>query len=404
MKKVLAFILAGGKGERLYPLTRDRTKPAVPFGAIYRIIDFTLSNCINSSLRKIYLLSQYKSLSLSRHIQLGWNILSSSLGDFITVVPAQQRVNEHWYKGTADAIYQNIYLLQKELPDLILILAGDHIYKMDYRKLLAFHLEKDADVTVASVEVDKGLSKEFGVIAIDSDDRITGFQEKPDSPQTLHNKPDKILASMGIYVFNTKLMVRKLVEDAKQRTRHDFGQDIIPAMVDDSRVFAYNFVDGKGEAQYWRDVGTIEAYFESNMDLVSVSPLLNLYDPEWPIHTYHAPFPPAKTVFDESDGKGRRGNALASLISGGCIISGGEVKRSLVSPDVIIDNFAQVDDSILFEGVRVREGARIRRTIIDKESEIPPGMEIGYDLKEDAKKFTVTESGIVVVPKGFRAQ
>ena len=404
MKKVLAFILAGGKGERLYPLTRDRTKPAVPFGAIYRIIDFTLSNCINSSLRKIYLLSQYKSLSLSRHIQLGWNILSSSLGDFVTVVPAQQRVNEHWYKGTADAIYQNIYLLQKELPDLILILSGDHIYKMDYRKLLAFHLEKDADVTVASVEMDKGLSKEFGVIAIDSDDRITGFQEKPDFPQTLHNKPDKILASMGVYVFNTKLMVRKLVEDAKQRTRHDFGQDIIPAMVDDSRVFAYNFVDGKGEAQYWRDVGTIEAYFESNMDLVSVSPLLNLYDPEWPIHTYHAPFPPAKTVFDESNGKGRRGNALASLISGGCIISGGEVKRSLVSPDVIIDSFAQVDDAILFEGVRIREGARIRRTIIDKDSEIPPGMEIGYDLKEDAKKFTVTESGIVVVPKGFRAQ
>jgi glucose-1-phosphate adenylyltransferase len=404
MKKVLAFILAGGKGERLYPLTRDRTKPAVPFGAIYRIIDFTLSNCINSSLRKIYLLSQYKSLSLSRHIQLGWNILSSSLGDFITVVPAQQRVNEHWYKGTADAIYQNIYLLQKDLPDLILILSGDHIYKMDYRKMIDFHLEKDADVTVASVEVDKGLSKEFGVIAIDSDDRITGFQEKPDAPHTLHNKPDTILASMGIYVFNTKLMVRKLVEDAKKRTRHDFGQDIIPAMVMDSRVFAYNFVNGKGEAQYWRDVGTIEAYFESNMDLISVCPLLNLYDSEWPVHTHHAPFPPAKTVFDESDGEGRRGKALESLISGGCIISGGEVKRSLVSPDVRIDNFAQVDDSILFEGVWVREGARVKRTIIDKGSEIPPGMEIGYDLKEDAKKFTVTKSGIVVVPKGFRAQ
>ena len=404
MKKVLAFILAGGKGERLYPLTRDRTKPAVPFGAIYRIIYFTLSNCINSSLRKIYLLSQYKSLSLSRHIQLGWNILSSSLGDFITVVPAQQRVNDHWYKGTADAIYQNIYLLQKELPDLILILSGDHIYKMDYRKMIDFHLEKDADVTVASVEVDKGLSKEFGVIAIDSDGRITGFQEKPASPETLKEKPDKILASMGIYVFNTTLMVRKLIEDAKKRTRHDFGQDIIPAMVNDNRVFAYNFVNGKGEAKYWRDVGTIEAYFESNMDLISVCPLLNLYDSEWPIHTYHAPFPPAKTVFDESDGEGRRGEALESLISGGCIISGGEVKRSLVSPDVRIDNFAQVDESILLEGVWVREGARIRRTIIDKGSEIPPGMEIGYDLKDDGKKFTVTESGIVVVPKGFRAQ
>jgi glucose-1-phosphate adenylyltransferase len=275
---------------------------------------------------------------------------------------------------------------------------------MDYRKMLDFHLEKDADVTVASVEVDKGLSKEFGVIAVDSDSRITGFQEKPDSPQTLHNKPDTILASMGIYVFNTKLMVRKLVEDAKKRTRHDFGQDIIPAMVTDSRVFAYNFVNGEGKAQYWRDVGTIEAYFESNMDLISVCPLLNLYDSEWPIHTYHAPFPPAKTVFDETVGEGRRGKALESLISGGCIISGAEVKRSLVSPDVRIDDSAQVDDSILFEGVWIREGARIRRTIIDKGSEIPPGMEIGYDLKEDAKKFTVTESGIVVVPKGFRAQ
>jgi glucose-1-phosphate adenylyltransferase len=404
MKKVLAFILAGGKGERLYPLTRDRTKPAVPFGAIYRIIDFTLSNCINSNLRKVYLLSQYKSLSLSRHIQLGWNILSSSLGEFITVVPAQQRVNEQWYRGTADAIYQNIYLLQKELPELILILSGDHIYKMDYRKIIAFHLEKGADVTVASVEMDKGLSKEFGVIAIDSDDRITGFQEKPDSPRTLHNKPDKILASMGIYVFNTEIMVRKLIDDAKKRTSHDFGRDIIPAMVDASRVFAYNFVNGNGEAQYWRDVGTVEAYFESNMDLISVCPLLNLYDPEWPIHTYHAPFPPAKTVFNENDGGERRGEALESLISGGCIISGGAVKRSLVSPEVRIDNFAQVDDSILLEGVWVQEGARIRRTIIDKGSEIPPGMEIGYDLKEDAKKFTVTESGIVAVPKDFRAQ
>ena len=404
MNKVLAFILAGGKGERLYPLTRDRAKPAVPFGAIYRIIDFTLSNCINSGLRKIYLLSQYKSLSLSRHIQLGWNILSSSLGEFVTVVPAQQRVNEQWYKGTADAIYQNIYLLQKELPDLTLILSGDHIYKMDYRKMVAFHLEKGADVTVASVEMDKNLSPEFGVIATDGDGRILEFLEKPASPPVITDKPNKILASMGIYVFNTEIMVRRLIDDAKKKTRHDFGQDIIPAMVSDSRVFTYDFVDTKGEAQYWRDVGTIEAYFDSNMDLVSVCPLLNLYDPEWPIHTYHAPFPPAKTVFDESDGRGRWGSALESLISGGCIISGGEVKRSLVSPEVRIDNCAQVDDSILLEGVWVRQGARIRRAIIDKESEIPPAMEIGYDLKEDAKKFTITESGIVVVPKGFRAR
>ena len=404
MKNVLAITLAGGKGERLYPLTRDRTKPAVPFGAIYRIIDFTLSNCINSNLRKIYILSQYKSLSLSRHTQLGWNILSSTLGEFITIVPAQQRINDHWYKGTADAIYQNIYLLQKELPELTLILSGDHIYKMDYRKIVDCHREKGADVTVAAVEVDQSLSKEFGVIEVDSDCRITGFQEKPDFPQTLPAKPDKILASMGIYVFNTELMVRELIADAKKRTAHDFGKDIIPKLVSDKGVFAYNFVDGAGEAQYWRDVGTIEAYFESNMDLVSVSPLLNLYDPEWPIHTYHAPFPPAKTVFDESNGECRKGATLESIISGGCIISGGEVKRSLVSPDVRVESCATVEESILLEGVRIGEGARIKKSIIDKHSKIPPGMEIGYNLEEDAKRFTVTTSGIVVVPKGFRAQ
>lgn len=404
MKKVLTFILAGGKGERLYPLTRDRTKPAVPFGAIYRIIDFTLSNCINSDLRRIYLLSQYKSLSLNRHIQSGWNILSSTLGEFVTVVPAQQRINEHWYKGTADAIYQNIYLLQKELPDLLLILSGDHIYKMNYKEMIDFHLEKGADVTIAAVEMDERSSREFGVIEIDDDYRISGFREKPAHPKTLPSKPEKILASMGIYVFNTEIMVRELIEDAKKDTAHDFGKNIIPAMINKNQVFAYNFIGVKKDAHYWRDVGTIEAYFESNMDLVSVSPLLNLYDPEWPIHTYQGPFPPAKTVFDESFEGGRRGTALESVISGGCIISGGEVRRSLLSPNVKIDSSAQVEDSILLEGVWVKERARIRRAIIDKESEIHPGMQIGYDHEEDAKNFTVTESGIVVVSKGFRAR
>lgn len=402
MKKVLAFILAGGKGERLYPLTRDRTKPAVPFGAIYRIIDFTLSNCINSNLRKIYILSQYKSLSLYRHIQLGWNILSSTLGEFITVVPAQQRVNEQWYKGTADAIYQNIYLLQKDQPDLLLILSGDHVYKMDYRDMVDFHLEKGADATVAAVEMDKDLSKEFGVLEIDGDYRITGFHEKPDFPKTVPAKPDKILSSMGIYVFNTEILVRELVEDAKKKTAHDFGKNILPAMVDKNRVYSYIYKKEEGKPSYWRDVGTIEAYFEANMDLVSVSPLLNLYDPEWPIHTCHSPFPPAKTILDEEGG--RRGSALESIISGGCILSGGEVKRSLLSPNVRIESFAKVEDSILLEGVRVGEHVRIRRSIIDKESEIPPGMQIGYDLEEDAKKFTITESDIVVVPKGFRSR
>ena len=404
MKKVLTLILAGGKGARLYPLTRDRTKPAVPFGAVYRIIDFTLSNCINSNLRKIYILSQYKSLSLNRHLQLGWNILSSALGEFITVVPAQQRVNDHWYKGTADAIYQNIYLLQKEHPDLLLILSGDHVYKMDYRNMIDFHSEKGADVTISVVGMDKKLSREFGVVEIDSDSRVVGFQEKPARPKTLPTRADIILASMGVYIFNTEILVRKLIEDAKKNTAHDFGKNIIPAMVNKNRVFAYNFEDERGDAHYWRDVGTIETYFESNMDLVSVSPQLDLYDPEWPIHTYQGHFPPAKTIFDESFEGGQRGIALESSISGGCIISGGEVKRSVLSPNVRVDSAAQVEDSILLEGVWVKKNAKIRKAIIDKNSEVSPGMKIGYDLEEDTKMFTITESGIVVVPKEFRAR
>lgn len=403
MNKILAFILAGGKGERLYPLTRDRTKPAVPFGAIYRIIDFTLSNCINSNLRKIYVLSQYKSLSLSRHIQLGWNILSSTLGEFITVVPAQQRINEQWYRGTADAIYQNIYLLQKELPELLLILSGDHVYKMDYREMIKFHLDKHADVTVATVEMDKKLSPEFGVIEIDSEGSIVGFQEKPNEPKTLVRSPDKILASMGIYIFNTEIVVRKLIEDAKRDTAHDFGKNIVPEMVGKHQVYAYLFKNERGEPHYWRDVGTIEAYFESNIDLVSESPLLDLYDPEWPIHTYHPPLPPAKTI---SDGRGvhNSGAVMEAILSGGCVISGGEVKRSLLSPNVRIEKSAVVEDSIVLEGARVKENAHIKRTIIDKESEVPAGMYIGFDHRADAKNFTVTESGIVVISKGFRAR
>jgi len=403
MKTVTSLIMAGGRGERLYPLTRDRAKPAVPFGGIYRIIDFTLSNCINSGMRHIYVLSQYKSLSLSRHIQLGWNILSGTLGEYVTVVPAQQRINEDWYKGTADAIFQNIYLLQKKTPDMALILSGDHIYKMDYRELIHFHMMKGADVTVAAVEMDKNRSNQLGVIEVDADFRIKGFQEKPDHPQTVPSKPDKILASMGVYVFNTEIMVKRLIEDAKRGTEHDFGKNIIPAMVaSGDRAFAFNFVDERGETSYWRDVGTVEAYFESSMDLVSVCPLLNLYDTKWPIHTYHAPSPPAKTILDEASEGGRRGAAYESILAGGAIISGGEVRRSIISANVRVDSHARVEDSILLDGVRVKEGAKIRKAIVDKYSEIPEGMTIGYDLKEDMKNFTVTESGIVVVSKGFR--
>ena len=400
MKKALALILAGGRGERLYPLTRDRAKPAVPFGAIYRIIDFTLSNCLNSGIRRIYALTQYKSTSLHRHIQLGWNILSAPLGEFIEAVPAQQRIDEHWYQGTADAIFQNINILQTERPDIVLILSGDHIYKMDYRKMIAYHLEKEADLTVAAIRMDRELSKEFGVIEVDGDWRIIGFQEKPEEPKTILGDPGTILASMGVYLFNTEVLVRRLIEDTRSESSHDFGKDIIPMMIGKDRIFAFDFRQGDwGGTGYWRDVGTLDAYYEANMDLISITPQLNLYDPQWPILTYQPPSPPAKTVWIEG---GRVGTALNSIISNGCIISGGNVKRSILSPKVTIHSFAEIEDSILLEGVDVGRNARIKRTIIDKEVQIPPGMEIGYHLDEDAKRFTVTASGIVAVPKGIR--
>ncbi len=400
MKNVLAMILAGGRGERLYPLTRDRAKPAVPFGAIYRIIDFTLSNCINSDVRRIYILTQYKSTSLHRHIQFGWNILSVPLGEFIGVIPAQQRMGEQWYQGTADAIFQNIYLLQQDKPDHVLILSGDHIYKMDYRKMIAFHLEKGGDLTVAAIRMNRTLSREFGVIEVDGDRRIVGFEEKPEIPKTVPGDPEGILASMGVYVFDTETLVRRLIEDARSESSHDFGKDVIPRMIQKDRVFAFDFREGdQGGTGYWRDVGTIDAYFDANMDLVSVTPHLNLYDFQWPILTYQVPFPPAKTVLEE---EGRTGTALNSILSSGCIISGGSIRRTILSPRVRVHSFAKVEDSILLEGVEAGRHTRIRRAIIDKEVQIPPGMEIGYNLEEDAKRFTVTGSGIVVVPKWIK--
>ena len=394
------MVLAGGRGERLYPLTRDRAKPAVPFGAIYRIVDFTLSNCINSGIRRIYALTQYKSTSLHRHIQFGWDILSARLGEFIEAIPAQQRIDEHWYQGTADAIFQNINILQEERPDLVLVLSGDHIYKMDYRKMIAFHLEKGADLTVAAIRVDRKLSREFGVMEIDGNWRIVGFQEKPEEPKTIPGDPGGMMASMGIYIFNTEVLVRRLIEDTRSDSNHDFGKDVIPMMIGRDQVFAFDFRRGDcGGTGYWRDVGTIDAYYEANMDLISVTPQLNLYDYQWPVLTYQPPSPPAKTVWIE---EGRVGTALNSIISNGCIISGGNVRRSILSPRVTIHSFAEVEDSILLEGTDVGRNAKVRKTIIDKEVQIPPGMEIGYHLEEDARRFTVTASGIVVVPKGIR--
>jgi len=401
--KVLTFIMAGGKGERLFPLTKDRTKPAVPFAGIYRIIDFTLSNCINSGLRKIHILTQYKSESLQRHIRLGWNILPSELGQFIELLPAQQRLGESWYLGTADAVYQNLYTMEVDQPDEVLILAGDHIYKMNYYAMIDFHREIGADLTVGVVELDKSKSVDLGVVQVDSDGAVLGFQEKPISPKTIINKPDKIYASMGVYVFKYQALMDELMKDAKKKnSSHDFGKDIIPQMLEKGlKLKAFNFIDeNKNEAQYWRDIGTIDAYYEANMDLVRVEPIFNLYDKDWPIRTYQEQFPPAKTVFAGAEITGKVGLILDSLISGGCVIIGGKVQNSILSPNVKINSYAQVYESILMEGVNVGGHAKIKKAIIDKDVSIPENMVIGYDHKEDQKRFFVSESGVVVVAKG----
>jgi glucose-1-phosphate adenylyltransferase len=395
--------MAGGKGERLYPLTRDRTKPAVPFGGIYRIIDFTLSNCINSGLRRIYLLTQYKSESLQKHIRLGWNILPSELDQYIEMLPAQQRIGDQWYLGTADAIFQNLYTVDTEEPDEVLILAGDHVYKMNYYTMIDFHRQLNADLTVGVVEMDKEKAGYLGVVEVDGDGKVVGFQEKPVKPATIPNQPDKVYASMGIYVFKAGVIREELLEDTRNRhSTHDFGKDIIPQMLKKNlKIVVFNFVDeNKKEAKYWRDIGAIDAYYEANMDLVQPDPVFNLYDTQWPIRTYQEQFPPAKTVFSGEEIAGRVGLALDSIVSGGCIISGGRVQRSILSPNVRVNSYAEVYDSILMEGVNVAQYAKIKRAIIDKDVDIPHGMVIGYDPQEDKKKFFVSDSGIVIVAKG----
>ncbi len=400
---ILAMILAGGKGERLHPLTIHRAKPAVPFGGIYRIIDFTLSNCINSGIRKIAVLPQYKSLSLDKHLRLAWNLFSWELNEYIISVPPQQRVGEKWYQGTADAIYQNIYMIEKDAPDHILVLAGDHIYKMDYSEMFRFHKEQNADATVAAIEIPKkSAAAAFGVLEVEKDDcRIIGFEEKPRNPKHLPGRPNLAFASMGVYLFNTKTLVEYLKSDALQDTAHDFGKNIVPQMMKASRVCAYNFKDeNKKEAKYWRDVGTIDAYWEANMDLVSVDPLLNLYDNAWPIRTYQAQNPPAKFVFAQEKKGGRLGIALDSIVAHGCIVSGGRVQNSVLSPNVRVNSYSEVYDSILMENVDIGRHCRIRKAIIDKDVTIAPHTEIGYDLEKDKKHYHVTPSGIVVIAKG----
>ena len=394
------MILAGGQGERLYPLTKDRAKPAVPFGGIYRIIDFTLSNCINSGLRKICVLTQYKSYSLDRHLRIGWNIFNNELDEFIENIPPQKRISDMWYQGTADAVYQNIYVLEGEHPEKVLILAGDHIYKMDYRELIEFHETNNADLTVPCIEVPIKEASRFGVMSIDNEQRIVEFNEKPASPKPIQSNPEMALVSMGIYLFNTQVLVKRVIEDTKRDTIHDFGKNIIPSMINKDRVFAFIFRDKNNKAvKYWRDIGTIDAYWEANMDLVQVDPIFNLYDNNWPIRTYHEQLSPAKTVFTELFPGGRCGTVLDSLVSNGCIISGARVERSILSPNVRIDNYSEVFDSILMAGVRIGKNVKIRKAIIDKSVIVPDGKHIGYNLEADAKQFVISEKGVVVAHK-----
>ncbi len=408
MKDVLTFIMAGGRGKRLFPLTRDRAKPAVPFGGIYRIIDFTLSNCINSGFRKVHVLTQYKSMSLERHLRLGWQIFNADVGEYIDMIPAQQRIGEHWYQGTADSIYQNIYAIEMENINDILILSGDHVYKMNYAPMVEFHREKNADVTIGIVEMEADKAFELGIVEVDKKGAIVGFQEKPKKNiKAIPKNPKKVYASMGVYLFKVDALKEELKTDAKSsKSTHDFGNDVLPAMLGRRKIFGYNFVDeNKGGPKYWRDIGAIDAYYEANMDLVRVTPVFNLYDKDWPIHTYHEQFPPAKTVFAGTDEEPNRvGLALDSLVSSGCIISGGKVCASVLSPNVRINSFCEVCDSILMEGVEVGRHARVRKAIIDKNVKIPPKAEIGYNPQRDKKNFHVTKSGVVVVAKKTRIE
>lgn len=402
MKNVLAVLMAGGGGERLYPLTKHEAKPAVPFGGIYRIIDFTLSNCVNSGIRKIFVLTQYKSQSLIRHLRDGWSILSPSLGEFIEVLHPQKRVSEHWYLGTADAVYQNLYSIKEERPEFIFVLAGDHIYKIDYRDMLNFHRKKGADLTIGIIEMDASEAKRFGVVEIDSDFKITGFEEKPSSPKRIPGKPEKSFVSMGIYIFNAEVLYKELeIDNQSKNSTHDFGRDIIPRMIDKYRVYGFNFYDyEKGEPCYWKDIGTIDAYYESNMDLISITPKFNLYDYDWPVRTYIPVYPPAKFVHAE---EGRIGHSINSLVSHGSIISGGFVINSILSPNVRVHSYSIIESSVIHPDVEIGRRSKIKRAIIMTGTRVPPDTEIGYNLEQDLKRFIVSPNKVVVVqPEDFQ--
>jgi glucose-1-phosphate adenylyltransferase len=403
-RKTIALILAGGRGSRLMNMTDWRAKPAVPFGGKFRIIDFPLSNCLNSGIRKIGVLTQYKADSLIRHLQLGWGFLTGEFGEYVHLMPAQQRHGEDsWYKGTADAVFQNIDILRNRNPEFILVLAGDHIYKMDYAAMLADHVERKADLTIGCIEVSLEDATAFGVMGVDENRRVKAFVEKPANPPVMPGRKDTALASMGIYIFNAGFLFEQLIKDADTKnSSHDFGKDIIPAVIDKYIVNAYPFLDLQSGAQsYWRDVGTIDAYWAANMELVSVKPDLNLYDTYWPIWTYQEQTPPAKFVFDEDD---RRGHAVDSIVSGGCVISGATVRHSLLFSNVRVNSYTTLQDSIVLPQANIGRHCRITKAIIEKGCEIPEGTIIGENLEEDKKKYHVSPGGVVLVTPDMLGQ
>lgn len=395
LKNTLTMILAGGQGERLHPLTRNQAKPAVPFGGMYRIIDFTLSNCLNSGLRRMYVLTQYMSRTLDRHLQKGWSIFNPELDEYIFTVPPQFRLASSWYRGTADAIFQNVDILERDRPEHVLILGGDHVYKMDYSRMIQAHIDQDADLTVACIEVPIKTATEFGVMAIDTDNRVVGFEEKPTQPKSTPDNPNLALASMGIYVFSTRALVRRLSEDAKKNTAHDFGKNIIPDMVDSGRVFAFNFKHGnRNDSVYWRDIGLLDAYWEANMDLVSATPEFNLYDPTWPIRTYTPTYPPSRLQLRQ-EGKSR------VVVAQGCIVEDALVEGSVLSPGVHIGPGSRVSESVLMEGVHIGKNVCIHKAIVDEGVHIPSNIQIGVDVEADQKRFSITKEGVVIIPKGI---
>ncbi|HWZ11614.1 MAG TPA: glucose-1-phosphate adenylyltransferase [Acidobacteriaceae bacterium] len=402
MKDTLGVLLAGGAGERLFPLTRDRAKPAVPFGGNYRIIDITLSNCINSDLRHVYIMTQYKALSLNRHIREGWGgIVGQELGEFFEILPPMQRVSANWYMGTADAVYQNIYSIGSEQPKYVLILSGDHIYKMNYGRMLDQHLATNADVTLATLPIHPDEVSRFGVVEVARNGEVVSFLEKPKSTELRSPfNPEMVDASMGIYLFNTDVLLPSLMKDAEDpNSKHDFGHNILPSILGQYRMHAFNFVDeNRQQALYWRDVGTLDAYYEANMDLASVSPTFNLYDKAWPIRTRQRQYPPAKFVFGEP---GRTGMAINSIISAGNVISGAVVRNSVLSQDVRVNSYAEVDSSIIFSHVNIGRHCRIRKAIIDRDVHIPEGTVIGYDQNEDKRNYFVTPSGLTIVTRDY---